>query len=73
MNDRCCKEKLRLLFEYRNATSLYSSRVAFMADIAAGLLPKREFALLSKIARQAHENCVEARDSFYKHIEEHGC
>jgi hypothetical protein len=72
VNDRC-EEKLRLLFEYRNATTLYSNRVALMADIAAGLLPKREFALLSKIERQAHENCLEARECFYKHIEEHGC
>ncbi len=73
MKDRRCEEKLRLLFEYRNATNLYSNRVALMADIAAGLLPQREFALLSKIAGQAHEKCIEARDSFYKHIEEHGC
>src|SRR5262249_16599304 len=67
MKDRRCKEKLRLLFEYRNATNLYSNRVALMADIAAGLLPKGEFALLSKIANQAHDECVEARDKFYKH------
>ena len=73
MKDRRCEEKLRLLFKYRNATTLYSNRVALMADIAAGLLPKGEFALLSKIAGQAHEKCIEARDSFYKHIEEHGC
>jgi hypothetical protein len=72
MNDRCCDEK-RLLFEYRNTTNLYSNRVALMADIAAGLLPKGEFALLSKIAGQAHEKCIEARKCFYKHIEEHGC
>jgi len=72
MKDRC-NEKLRLLFEYRNATNLYSNRVALMADIAAGLLPKGEFALLSKIASQAHENCLKARERFYKHIEEHGC
>ena len=73
MKDRRCKEKLRLLFEYRNATNLYSNRVALMADIAAGLLPKGEFALLSKIASQAHDECLEARDKFYKHIAEHGC
>ena len=72
MKDRC-KEKLRLLFDYRNATNLYSNRVALMADIAAGLLPKGEFSLLSKIASQAHEKCVEVRECFYKHIEEHGC
>jgi hypothetical protein len=29
--------------------------------------------LLSKIAGQAHEKCIEARKCFYKHIEEHGC
>jgi hypothetical protein len=73
MNDRSCKEKLRLLFEYRNATNLYSNRVALMADIAAGLLPKGEFALLSKIADQSHEKCMEARECFYKHIKAHGC
>jgi len=73
MNDRGCNEKLRLLFEYRNATNLYSSCVALMADIAAGLLPKREFALLSKTATQAHEKCLKARERFYKHIEEHSC
>jgi hypothetical protein len=72
MNDRC-EEKLRLLFEYRNATNLYSNRVALMADIAAGLLPKGEFALLSKIASEAHERCVEARERFYRHMAEHGC
>jgi len=73
MNDRNCNEKLRLLFKYRNATSLYSSCVALMADITAGLLPKREFALLSKTATQAHEKCLKARERFYKHIEEHSC
>jgi hypothetical protein len=73
VNDRRCEEKLRLLFQYRNATNLYSNRVALMADIAAGLLPKGEFALLSKIASQAHDECVEARDKFYKHMAEHGC
>jgi len=73
MKDRRCKEKLRLLFEYRNATNLYSNRVALMADIAAGLLPKSEFALLSKIAGQAHDECLEAHDKFYKHMAEHGC
>jgi hypothetical protein len=73
MNDRCCEEKLRLLFEYRNATNLYSNRVALMADITAGLLPKGEFALLSKIADQSHEKCIEARECLYKHMEEHGC
>jgi len=44
-----------------------------MADIAAGLLPKSEFALLSKIAGQAHDECLEAHDKFYKHMAEHGC
>ena len=73
MKERRCEEKLRLLFEYRNAANLHSSRVTLMADIAAGLLPKGEFALLSKIATQAHEKCVEARERFYKHIEEHSC
>ena len=73
MKDRRCDEKLRLLFEYRNATNLYSNRVALMADIAAGLLPKGEFALLSKIVSQAHDMCVKAHDAFYKHMAEHGC
>jgi hypothetical protein len=73
VNDRRCEEKLRLLFAYRNATNLYSNRVALMADIAAGLLPKGEFALLSKIASEAHERCVEARERFYRHMAEHGC
>jgi len=71
MNDRGCEEKLRLLFEYRNATNLYSNRVALMADIAAGLLQRVN--LLSKIASQAHDTCVEARDAFYKHMAGHGC
>jgi len=39
-----------------------------MADIAAGLLLEREFALLSETATQAHEKCLKARDRFYKHI-----
>jgi len=73
VNNSRCEEKLRLLFEYRNATQLYSNGVAFMADIAAGLLLKREFALLSKTATQAHQKCLKARDRFYKHIKEHGC
>ena len=72
MKDRC-QEKLRLLFEYRNATLLYSNRVVLMADIAAGLLLEGEFALLSKIASEAHERCVEVREHFYKHMAEHGC
>jgi hypothetical protein len=35
--------------------------------------PKGEFALLSKIASEAHEKCVAARERFYKHMAEHGC
>jgi hypothetical protein len=73
MNERCCEEKLRLLSSYRNAATLYSARVALMAEIAGGLLPKPEFARLSKIASQAHDTCVKARDAFYKHMAEHGC
>jgi len=73
VNHRRCEEKLRLLFEYRNATLLYSNRVVLMADIAAGLLLEGEFALLSKTATQAHEKCLKARDRFYKHIKEYGC
>jgi len=42
-----------------------------MADIAAGLLLEREFALLSETA--THEKCLKARHHFYKHIKEHGC
>ena len=73
MNDRCCEGKLRLLFEYRNAANLYSTRVALMAEIAAGLLPKLEFILLSEATSQAHEKCIEARGSFLTHMREHGC
>jgi hypothetical protein len=73
MNDRCCEEKLRLLSSYRNAATLYSARVALMAEIAGGLLPKPEFARLSKIVSQAHDMCVKAHDAFYKHMAEHGC
>jgi hypothetical protein len=73
IDDRCCEEKLHLLFEYRNATNLYSTHVALMAEIAGGLLAKHEFDLLSKAASQAHEMCIEAREHFFKHAEEHGC
>jgi hypothetical protein len=73
MNDRCCEGKLRLLFEYRNAANLYSARVALMAEIAGGLLPKLEFALLIEATSQAHEKCMEARGRFLKHVQEHGC
>ena len=73
MNDRCCEEKLRLLSAYRNAATLYSASVALMAEIAGGLLPKPEFARLSKAESLAHEKCIEARECFYKHMEEHGC
>jgi hypothetical protein len=73
MNDRRCSEKLRLLFEYRNAALLYSTRVALLAEIAGGVLPNSEFALLSKVASLAHEKCTQARQCFYKHVEEHGC
>jgi hypothetical protein len=44
-----------------------------MAEIAGGLLPKPEFARLSKAASLAHEKCVEVGEHFFKHIEEHGC
>ena len=70
--DICCEQKLRLLFELRKATLLYSARVSELAEIA-GTIPKAEFALLSKAATQAHEICVSARECFYKHIQEHGC
>ena len=73
MNDCCCREKLRLLLQYRDAADLHSARVALLADIASGLLPRVEFALLSRSASQAHEKCMEARGHFLKHVEEHGC
>ena len=73
MNDRCCEEKLRLLSEYRNAAKLYSARVALMAEMAGGLLAQAQFAWLNKIASQAHEKCLEARESFYRHMAKHGC
>lgn len=68
-----CEEKLRLLSEYRDATDLYSDCVTLMAEIADGLVSKIEFASLSRSASQAHEKCVETREQFYRHIEEHGC
>ena len=71
--DGCCEEKLRLLFEFRKATRSYSTRVGAMAEATAGIIPSAEFARLSKIATQAHEKCLEARDQFFKHIKEHGC
>ena len=58
MNDRCCKEKLRLLSEYRDAATSHSVHVALMAEITGGLLPKVEFDLLSGIASQAYENAL---------------
>ena len=73
MNDRCCKEKLRLLSEYRDAATLHSAHVALMAEITSGLLPKVEFDLLSRIASQAYEKCIETHRQFYKHIAEHRC
>jgi hypothetical protein len=73
IDDRYCQEKLHLLFEYRNATSLYSTHVALMAEIAGGLFAEHEFDLLSEAASQAHEKCIEAREHFFKHAEEHGC
>src|SRR5262249_29809513 len=73
MNDRCCEEKLRLLCEYRNAATSYSARVALMAEIAGGSLPKPEFVRLSKGESQAHQKCMEARERFCKHTKEHGC
>jgi hypothetical protein len=73
IEDRCCEEKLQLLFQYRNATNLYSTHVALTAEIAGGLMPKLEFDLLIEAANQAHEKCIEAREHFFKHMEEHGC
>ena len=73
LDRRCCEEKLRLLFEYRNATYLYSTHVALMTEIAGGLLPKFEFDLLSQAESQAHKTCIKAREHFYRHMEEHGC
>jgi len=73
MKDRRCEEKLRLLSAYRNAATLYSARVALMAEIAGGLLPKSEFTRLSKTESLAHEKCVETRERLYKHMDEHGC
>jgi len=73
MYDGCCDEKLSLLFEFQNATKLYSARVSAMAEATAGIIPSAEFARLSDIASQAHKNCLEARTHLFKHVEEHGC
>ena len=70
---RRCEEKLRLLTKYQKAVHLYKTHVDLMREMASGLLPMDEFALLSKVATRAHEKCAEARECFYKHIEEHGC
>jgi len=71
--DGCCEEKLRLLFEFRKATQSYSTRVGAMAEATAGIIPSVEFARLSKIATQAHEQCLEAHAKLFKHVKEHGC
>jgi len=73
MDDGCCEEKLRLLSEFRSATNLYSARVAAMAEATAGIIPTDEFFRLSKTASQAHEKCLEVREQFFKHVNEHGC
>jgi len=73
MQDGSCEEKLRLLSEFQNATKLYTARVGAMAEANAGIIATAEFVRLSKIATQAHEKCLEARDNFFKHTEEHGC
>ena len=73
MDDGCCEEKLRLLFEFQNATKLYSTRVGAMAEATAGIIPTAEFTRLSEIASRAHNECLKARVDLFKHIEEHGC
>ena len=73
INDRCCEEKLHLLVEYRKRANVHSAYIALMADMAGGLLPKVEFARLSRAARLAYEKCIDVHDYFYKHMEEHGC
>jgi hypothetical protein len=52
---------------------LISTHVTLPAEIAGGLMPKLEFDLLIEAANQAHEKCIEAREHFFKHREEHGC
>ena len=73
MVDGCCDEKLRLLFEFQNATKLYSTRVGAMAEATAGIIPTAEFTRLSELASQAHNKCLKTRVDFFKHVEEHGC
>jgi hypothetical protein len=73
MNEHCCEKKLRLLSAYRNAAKLYSAGVALMAEIAGGLLPQHEFALLVKAESLAHQKCLDHRELFFKHMQEHGC
>ena len=73
MKDGHCEEKSRLLFEFRSATKLYSIRVGVMSEAAAGFIPTNEFTLLSEVASQAHQKCIEAFERFRKHQAEHGC
>jgi len=73
MHDGCCEEKLRLLFEFQHATRLYSIRVGAMSEATTGIIPTDEFVRLSKTASQAHEKCLEVREQFFKHLNEHGC
>jgi len=73
MVDGCCEEKVRLLFEFQNATKLYSNRVGAMEEATAGIIPTAEFVRLSNVASKAHEKCLEARTNLFKHVEEHGC
>ena len=43
------KKKLRLVFEFREATTLYSSCVAAIAEFAGGTLLRAEFDRLNRV------------------------
>jgi hypothetical protein len=67
-----CKEKMRLLAEYQNATEVYSKAVSAlskkMGDISAA-----EYDNMRNLAEQSRYKSLNARRRFEEHLLQHGC
>ena len=65
---RGCTEKVRLLYKFQDATTLYSQLVRDLARTA-----ESQYEFVSRTTIEARMASQAARERFYKHVEEHGC
>ena len=65
-----CKEKMRLMMAYQEATAAHSEAVSKLVVMG---IPADQYQRLSAAAEQARKAAQEARGELERHIAGHGC